>query len=54
MAGGGKQLLSPGWAKCLKNAIELDSWGQREEAKSAYERCANLLPHVLFTKLSVM
>jgi len=37
-SGAAKLSLSPGWAKTLKDAIELDSWGQREEARSLYER----------------
>mmetsp|Transcript_22100 Transcript_22100/g.42965 ORF Transcript_22100/g.42965 Transcript_22100/m.42965 type:complete len:325 (+) Transcript_22100:162-1136(+) len=35
-----KQALAAPWLKSYKKAMELDSWGQREEAKDSYEKLA--------------
>mmetsp|Transcript_45928 Transcript_45928/g.115148 ORF Transcript_45928/g.115148 Transcript_45928/m.115148 type:complete len:328 (+) Transcript_45928:160-1143(+) len=43
MAQAHKLGLAAGWLKSYKHAIELDSWGQREEAKESYDKLAEAL-----------
>jgi len=43
MAQAHRQAVASGWLKSYKKAMELDSWGQREEAKESYDKLAEAM-----------